>query len=122
MANQPIGGLKTLAQTQDVENATNKVLVDVWSEVEGMVPKLWQRGVDVDVRMDEPTSSNSSMMPIPQCIDHGADPNARAKFLEDSVDWEGQVDVNQLKNMAENGDFDAMPAHFGPKEHIQGVG
>ena len=40
MANLPIGGLKALAQTQDVENATKKVLVDVWSEVAGVVPKL----------------------------------------------------------------------------------
>ena len=29
MANQEIGGMKTLAQTQDVEDSTNKVLIDM---------------------------------------------------------------------------------------------
>jgi len=105
MANQQIGGMKTLAQTLEVEGATNQLLCDIWASVESSKLNFPNDVVIIRKSSETQKKYDPQDLPISQFIGNGdRDRYAKAsQFVDMIMDFVGAVDENALSESAKQG-------------------
>ena len=105
MANQQIGGMKTLEQTLEVEGATNQLLCDIWASVESSKLNFPNDVVIIRKSSETQKKYDTQDLPISQFIGNGdQDSYAKAsQFVDMIMDFVGAVDENAFLESAKQG-------------------
>ena len=121
MANLKIGGMKTLAQSLDVPDSTNEVLLAIWTQVDALKPRIPADTVVLKPRVETSRVYDTKDLPL-TAYDAAGNPNARAKYIVDMIlDCECVLSENTVFEKARNGEYDDMPEPLNPKNVLPGV-
>ena len=106
-----------MAQTLEVESATNQLLCDIWASVESSKLNFPNDVVIIRKSRETQKKYDTQDLPISQFIGNGdRDRYVKASLFVDMImDFVGAVDENALSESAKQGKYDEMPAPFGPK-------
>ena len=92
MANQQLGGMKTLAQTMEVEGSPNQVFLDAFRDVEQLNPMMPDLELTLHPEAKTAKTRDIADLPISHYIGQGGK-NPRTKTYVDVIlDYQGILD------------------------------
>ena len=118
MANLIAGGLKSLAQHQDIAGANNDKIVQTWQEVQSWKTRSWAEAHCVDVPPGSVTYGDLNLMPATQ---HSTGKHFVEIVLGFTDDVNNELKAT-LKDKMEKNDYDNLPSMFSPAAHTEGYG